>query len=231
MLRDFKFLRRNSGKNAQAEDIENVPVDPRDSMVPQTSTDSTRPPLNSIQEATRNLKGGADQQMGVRVTKIDKTPTKPKASRYSDITKTPEKPIGLPKGRYGWTQKADSSSSTVEAGDDTTTCGGQSRVGAVNATPRSMRTIGRANSGYSESHSNQTTPSKSVTKPPTPSFCLAGGSRPLASGGARMANYAALYRGIPSSGNSLTVVDTVEVPHFDLKENPSFWMEHNVQVR
>ncbi|XP_009785936.1 kinesin-like protein KIN-12D [Nicotiana sylvestris] len=230
MLRDFKFLRRNSGKNAQAEDIENVPVDPRDSMVPQTSTDSTRPPLNSIQEATRNLKGGADQQMGVRVTKIDKTPTKPKASRYSDITKTPEKPIGLPKGRYGWTQKADSSSSTVEAGDDTTTCGGQSRVGAVNATPRSMRTIGRANSGYSESHSNQTTPSKSVTKPPTPSFCLAGGSRPLASGGARMANYAALYRGIPSSGNSLTVVDTVEVPHFDLKENPSFWMEHNVQV-
>ncbi|OIT33598.1 phragmoplast orienting kinesin 2 [Nicotiana attenuata] len=230
MLRDFKFLRRNSGKNARAEEIENVPVDPRDSMGPQTSTDSTRPPLNTIQEATRNLKGGADQQMGVRVTKIDKTPTKPKASQYSDITKTPEKPIGLPKGRYGWTQKADSSSSTVEAGDEATTCGVQSRAGAVNATPRSMRTIGRANSGYSESHSNQTTPSKSVTKPPTPSFCLAGGSRPLASGGARMANYAALYRGIPSSGNSLTVVDTVEVPHFDLKENPSFWMEHNVQV-
>ncbi|MCD9560462.1 hypothetical protein HAX54_019144 [Datura stramonium] len=234
MLRDFKFLRRNSGKNTQPEEIENVPVNPRDSMGPPTSTDSTRPPLNTIQETTRNLKGGVDQQGGVRVPKIDKTPTKPKASRYSDITRTPEKPLSLPKGRYGWAQKSDSSSNSVEVGDegkaDAGTCGGQSRTVAVNATPRSTRTIGRANSNYSESHSNQTTPSKSVTKPPNPAFSLASGSRPLATGATRIANYAALYRGVPISGNSSNVSDTVEVPHFDLKENPSFWLEHNVQV-
>ncbi|XP_015163781.1 phragmoplast orienting kinesin 2 isoform X1 [Solanum tuberosum] len=235
MLRDFKFLRRNSGKNnTQPEEIENVPVNPRDSMGPPASTDSTRPPLNAIQETTRNLKGGVDQQGGVRVTKIDKTPTKPKTSRYSDINRTPEKPVSLPKGRYGWVQKAGSSSNSVEMGDegkmDAGTCGNQSRIVAVNATPRSTRTIGRANSNYSESHSNQNTPSKSVTKPPNPSFSLASSSRPLASGASRTANYTALYRGIPISGNSPTVLDTVEIPHFDLKENPSFWLEHNVQV-
>ncbi|PHT41986.1 hypothetical protein CQW23_20840 [Capsicum baccatum] len=220
MLRDFKFLRRNSGKNTtQQEEIENVPVNPRDSMGPPTSsTDSTRPPLNTIQETTR----------GVKVTKIDKTPAK---RRYSDITKTPEKPVSLlPKGRYGWAKKADSSSSSVEEGDEGKTDAGQSRKVAANATPRSTRTTGRANSNYSESHSNQTTPSKSVTKPPNPAFSLASGSRALASGAARMANYAALSRGIPISGNSSTVVDKVEVPHFDLKENTSFWLEHNVQV-
>ncbi|KAK4378399.1 hypothetical protein RND71_000261 [Anisodus tanguticus] len=227
MLRDFKFLRRNSSKNTQVEEIENVPVNPRDSMGPPTSTDSTRPPLNTIQETTRNLKGGVDQHVGsVRVTKIDKTPSK---RRYSEITKTPEKPIGVPKGRYGCAPKADSSSNSVEVGDegkmDTST-----RTVAVNATPRSSRTTGRANSNYSESHSNQNTPSKSVTKPPNPQFSLASGSRTLASGAARMANYASLYRGMPISGNSSNVVDTVEVPHFDLKENPSFWLEHNVQV-
>ncbi|XP_015061958.1 kinesin-like protein KIN-12D isoform X1 [Solanum pennellii] len=235
MLRDFKFLRRNSGKNnTQPEEIENVPVNPRDSMGPPASTDSTRPPLNAIQETTRNLKGGVDQQGGVRVTKIDKTPTKPRASRYSDINRTPEKPVSLPKGRYGWVQKAGSSSNSIEVGDegkmDAGTCGSQSRIVAVNATPRSTRTTGRANSNYSESHSNQNTPSKSVTKPPNPAFSLASSSRPLASGAARTANYTALYRGIPISGNSPTVLDTVEIPHFDLKENPSFWLEHNVQV-
>lgn len=234
-MRDFKFLRRNSGKNnTQPEEIENVPVNPRDSMGPPTSADSTRPPLNTIQETTRNLKSGIDQQGGVRVTKIDKNPTKPKTSRYSDINRTPEKPVSLPKGRYGWVQKAGSSSSSVEVGDegkmDVGTCGSLSRIGAVNATPRSARTTGRANSNYSESHSNQTTPSKSVTKPPNPAFSLASSSRILATGAVRMANYASLYRGIPVSGNLSTVLDTVDVPHFDLKENPSFWLEHNVQV-
>ncbi|CAN4107643.1 unnamed protein product [Withania somnifera] len=229
MLRDFKFLRRNSGRNTtQPEEIENVPVNPRDSMGPTSSIDSTRPPLNTIQETARILKGGVDQQGSVRITKIDKTPTK---RRYSDITKTPEKPVSLPRGRYGWAQKADSSSSSVEVGDEErVTAGGQSRTVSVNATPRSTRTTARVNSNYSESHSNQTTPSKSVTKPPNPAFSLASGSRTLASGAGRIANYAALYRGIPISGNSTTVIDKVEVSHFDLKENPSFWLEHNVQV-
>ncbi|KAJ0010551.1 hypothetical protein Pint_34482 [Pistacia integerrima] len=37
-------------------------------------------------------------------------------------------------------------------------------------------------------------------------------------------------RGIPVTGGlPPTVVNTAEVPHFDLKEDPSFWMDHNVQ--
>lgn len=27
-----------------------------------------------------------------------------------------------------------------------------------------------------------------------------------------------------------TVVNTLEVPHFELNEDPAFWMDHNVQV-
>lgn len=49
--------------------------------------------------------------------------------------------------------------------------------------------------------------------------------------GGRGGNFAALYKGIPiSSGGCTTVVNSVEVPHFDFKEDSSFWMEHNVQV-
>jgi kinesin family protein 15 len=60
MLRDFKFLRRNSGKS---EEIENVPVNPRDSLGIQTGTDSLRAPLNAIQEPIENPK--PEQEVGV----------------------------------------------------------------------------------------------------------------------------------------------------------------------
>jgi kinesin family protein 15 len=72
MLRDFKFLRRNSGKN---EEIENVPVNPRDSSGIQTGTDSSRAPLNAIQEPIQNPK--PEQEVGFR-SKIERTPTKAK---------------------------------------------------------------------------------------------------------------------------------------------------------
>nr|GMC78383.1 kinesin-like protein KIN-12D [Ipomoea batatas] len=251
MLRDFKFLRRNAGKNPQLEETENVPVNPSDSLGSQISNvDSSRPPLNTIQErsivdhevgarvakvartpSTIQEKSVVDQEVGVRAARIDRTPTKSKSGRYSDSTmplKTPERQ----KNRFGWAQRSDMSSMELkdEVKLDGTANGGPSRTMANMGTPRSTRTVARANSSYSECNSTQNTPTKSVSKPPNPGFCLASGSRPPANGGARMANYMALSKGVPISCNTSTVVNTVDVPHFELKEDPSFWMEHNVQV-
>ncbi|KAL2457752.1 Phragmoplast orienting kinesin 2 [Forsythia ovata] len=227
MLRDFKFLRRNPGKNPNTEEMENVPVNPRDSLGPQIIKDSQRPPLYAIQEPIQISKGGIDKKLsGVKVNKIDRTPNKPK-TRNSDSTmplSTPEKQGPVSKNYFGWAQKSDySSSSAVESREE-------GRAVENMNTPRSTRMVGRATSSYSECNSTQSTPTKSISKPPNPGFCLASGSRPPAIGAARTANFAALSKGIPSSCNSATVVNTVEVPHFELKEDPSFWMEHNVQV-
>ncbi|KAM7474929.1 hypothetical protein LguiB_022172 [Lonicera macranthoides] len=235
MLRDFKFLRRNPGKNPNAEDIENVPVNPSDSSAPQTGGDSSRPPLNAIQEPVKNPRACVEHELGNKSTKADRTtPTKAKG-RYSDggiQLRTPEKRGVSAGNRFGWAQKNDSIESRDDSRVDLSSSTGLSSRGVGNVnTPRSNRGVGRANSGYSESNSTQCTPTKSVSKPPNPGLCLTGGPRPPpASGGARLANFAALSKGIPISCNSMTVVNTVEVPHFDLKEDPSFWMDHNIQV-
>ncbi|KAL0356784.1 UNVERIFIED_CONTAM: Kinesin-like protein KIN-12D [Sesamum calycinum] len=227
MLRDFKFLRRNSGKNTNTEEVENVPVNPRDSLNPQMSTDPSRPPLNAIQEPSRIPKSVSDQDVSsFKASKIDRTPTKPKP-KHSDTSmpfRTPEKQGAALRSRFNWAQKSEhpSTNSAAESRED-------GRLVSNINTPGSTRAASRANLSYSECNSTQSTPTKSVNKPPNPSFCLASGSRAL-NAGARMANYAALSKGIPSSSNLSTVVNTVEVPYFELKEDPSFWMEHNVQV-
>ncbi|KAA3482395.1 phragmoplast orienting kinesin 2 [Gossypium australe] len=212
MLRDFKFLRRNTSKN---EEVENVPVNPRDSLASQQSNDgSSRPPLNTIQDPTTKPK--LEQEGSVR-SRIDRTPTKPKP-KLPDSTlplKTPDKHGFLSKTRYGWAKNEASESDSRNAG-------------TTNMTPRVSRGIGKATSScYSESNSTQSTPTKSVSKPPVSGFR----NKFDGNGGMRGGNFAALYRGVPSSsGVPVTVVNTVEVPHFDLKEDPSFWMDHNVQV-
>ncbi|PPD81977.1 hypothetical protein GOBAR_DD21105 [Gossypium barbadense] len=212
MLRDFKFLRRNTSKN---EEVENVPVNPRDSLASQQSNDgSSRPPLNTIQDPTTKPK--LEQEGSVR-SRIDRTPTKPKP-KLPDSTlplKTPDKHGFLSKTRYGWAKNEAAESDSRNAG-------------TTNMTPRVSRGIGKATSScYSESNSTQSTPTKSVSKPPVSGFR----NKFDGNGGMRGGNFAALYRGVPSSsGGPVPVVNTVEVPHFDLKEDPSFWMDHNVQV-
>ncbi|KAL8195313.1 hypothetical protein R6Q57_025716 [Mikania cordata] len=221
MLRDFKIMRRNSGKNPDLNETENVPVNVKlhEASVHQMSLDSTsRPPLNTIQEAVQNP-SNHDQDLGFKVTKTQKTPAMIDGSRHSESglpMKTPEKQVGLARSRYGW-------------GSDSRNEG---KIGNVNLnanTPRSCRTIGRAtSSGYSEGNSTQYTPTKSVNKPPNPGLLHGGSTKPPTSGSVRgYGNIAALSRGSP---NTYTTVNTVEVPHFDLKEDPSFWMDHNVQV-
>ncbi|KAL7118896.1 hypothetical protein ACP275_02G029800 [Erythranthe tilingii] len=229
MLRDFKFLRRNSGKNSDAEEVENVPVNPRDSSNPHhMSTDPSRPPLNVIQEPSRIPKVVSDQELSsYKPNRPDRTPTKPKP-KHSDTSmplRTPEKQGLISRNRFNWAQKSDnpSTNSLIEPKDE-------GRVVSNMNTPGSTRGAGKAHVSYSECNSTQSTPTKSVSRPPNPGFSLPSGSRPVLNMGARMANYAALSKGIPSSCNPSTIVNTVEVPYFELKEDSSFWMEHNVQV-
>ncbi|KAK9077288.1 hypothetical protein SSX86_005625 [Deinandra increscens subsp. villosa] len=224
MLRDYKLLRRNSGKSPNLDEPENVPVNGKlheASVVSQMSSDSSsRPPLNTIQEAVQNpSKHG--QELGFKVTKADRTPTKVDGSKHPESVmpmRTPEKQGGVARGRFGW-------------GSDSRNEGkiGNVVLNTNTNTPRSCRTVGRAiSSGYSEGNSIQNTPTKSVNKPPNPGLLHGGSAKPPAGGGVRSyGSVTALSRGSP---NTYTTVNTVEVPHFDLKEDPSFWMDHSVQV-
>ncbi|KAI3804977.1 hypothetical protein L1987_26916 [Smallanthus sonchifolius] len=184
-----------------------------------SSDSSSRPPLNAIQEAVQNPSKHGNE-LGFKVSKIDRTPTKVDGSRHSESVipmRTPEKQGGLGRSRYGW-------------GSDSRNEGKIGNVNLSTNTPRSCRTVGRAvSSGYSEGNSTQNTPTKSVNKPPNPGLLHGGSSKPPPAGGSvrSYGNAAALSRGSP---NTYTTVNTVEVPHFDLKEDPSFWMDHNVQV-
>ena len=98
MLKDFKFLCRNSGK---AEEIENVPVNPKDLVPIQTGTDLSRPLLNAIQELVQNPK---------QESKVERTLTKVNKGRSFDHSlplRTPDKHgVGVSmKQRFGWAQK------------------------------------------------------------------------------------------------------------------------------
>ncbi|XP_017256133.1 kinesin-like protein KIN-12D [Daucus carota subsp. sativus] len=183
------------------------------------------PNVDDIENIPVNHNRVEEQEVGNKSSKVEKTPVKPPRSRYSDAgtpLKTPEKRGVTTGNRFGWAQKNELSSATNETGVDSN---------QYRNTPRSTRAAVRGNSSNSESNSTQCTPTKSVTKPSNQGLCLTGGQRPPpANGGARMANFAALSRGIPSYGSSTTYVNTVEVPHFEMKEDPSFWMDHNVQV-
>lgn len=226
MLRDFKFLRRNPAKNANAEEVENVPPNSRDSSNPQICTEPSRPPLNAIMEPPRIPKIVPDQEI-VRPNRGDRTPVKPKP-RYSDASnplRTPEKQGPMSRNRFNWAQKSE-----IPSNNGATELKEEGRVASNVNTPTSTRAGGRAALSYSECNSVQSTPTKSVSKPPTSGFSMPSGSRTVCNMSARMGNYAALSKGIPSSCSSSTVVNTVEVPYFELKEDPSFWMEHNVQV-
>ncbi|XP_047340595.1 kinesin-like protein KIN-12D isoform X2 [Impatiens glandulifera] len=222
MLRDYKYPRRNS-KSLDSDEIENVPVNPRDSLGSQTSVDLTRPPLNTIQEPSPS-KLVLDQEHGFKNSKVDRTPTKTKR-KSTDSLQTPDNPFLPRKNRFGWAQKNESSEVFEEGRFDFSNYAvSQSSRGAGGSlapmtTPRSTKTVGRANSEFS---STQSTPTKSVSKPLNPAPMSV--PRPPVNGAPRIGSYAALSKG-PS-----TVVNTVEVPHFDLKEDPSFWMDHSVQV-
>ncbi|XP_027331846.1 kinesin-like protein KIN-12C [Abrus precatorius] len=76
-----------------------------------------------------------------------------------------------------------------------------------NATPRASSRTGKA---HSEPNSAQSTPARN-----TPRVSLGGGSR---------------GRGVSSCVLLKDTELSLQVPHFDLKDDPSFWTDHNVQV-
>ncbi|KAK1402602.1 phragmoplast orienting kinesin 2-like [Heracleum sosnowskyi] len=206
MLRDTRFSQRNLRKSSNLEEKENAPLN-----------------TNTI----------PDEEVDFKSTRLCKTPLKACKSRCIDTLlplKTPEKQGVLGDKSYGVSQKNVLISSNVaELGIDSSRDYKNGNGGFGNViTPMSSRPIGKGNLSYS-THS---TPVKSVTRPPNPKLCLTGGGTGVASvgGGARMANFAALSKGVPISSSSLTVVNTIEVPHFGIKEDSNFWMDHNVQV-
>ncbi|XP_076956292.1 kinesin-like protein KIN-12C [Bidens hawaiensis] len=214
MSRDLKLSRRNSGKNLKFEEIENLPVNVnlREPSIGRVSIDShSRPPLNTIQDPPQNP-SKSDYESGLKSSKLFRTPTKPKVRNLESgmALKTPEKQGGLNRNRYGW---------GFEPRDEV-------RIGNGN-TPKLSKSIPRC---LQEPNSTHSTPTKSVGKPPNLGFFNGGSSRPPVNGGVRTGNFAALSKGIPVAFNTCTTVNTVEVPHYDLREDPSFWMDHNVQV-
>lgn len=98
-------------------------------------------------------------------------------------------------------------------GEETLSRASPAPRGAIAATPRGHR----AKTAYGGSV--QRKPTTSARKP----ACIvhrSGGARGLGSG------FSMAVRCLPA-----TVVNSVEVPHYELQEDPSFWMENNVQVR
>ncbi|KAL8238248.1 hypothetical protein R6Q59_019329 [Mikania micrantha] len=203
MLRDFKLSRRNSGKNLKFEEIENVPVNSnlRDPSVGRFSTDShSRPPLNTIQEPPQNP-SKPDYESGLKSSKLFRTPTKPKVRNQES-------------GMQFKTPEKQGVLARNRYGWGQEPC----------------RTLPKGSLGFPESNSTHSTPTKSVGKPANFGLVNGGSSRPPVNGGIRIGNFTALSKGIPVSFNACTTVNTVEVPHFDLRRDPSFWMDHNVQV-
>ncbi|KAK1276465.1 Kinesin-like protein KIN12B [Acorus gramineus] len=184
------------------ESSENAPVDAMDVDAPDVHpvSDPDRPPLVTIQEPQRVPRSVPDSR----------TPLKPPVPM-----RTPEKPPAQPRNRFGWVHKDGGGGDAV-------------------ATPRSFRTARvAASSNQSESGSTQNTPTRSVNKPslnPGGGIATWSGSRPPLSNGPRSAGFTAPSRGLPIHQGLPMVVNTVEVPHFELREDPSFWMDHNVQV-
>ncbi|KAJ1266076.1 hypothetical protein BS78_08G123300 [Paspalum vaginatum] len=63
---------------------------------------------------------------------------------------------------------------------------------------------------------------------------MSGSRPPVSGGGPRGAGFGMGFstagRGMPLSLGPATVVNSAEVPHFELREDPSFWMDNSVQV-
>ncbi|MCL7043707.1 hypothetical protein MKW94_003814 [Papaver nudicaule] len=220
MLRSY--MRKKSN-----EEMENVPLNPKDSIVNPNFVQGIRAPLHTIPEPTQIL---LEEESGYSKSKHT-TPTKGGKTSGSAL-RTPEKLGFSARSKFGWANKNEGTKNA--AADDAThnlhqfpvsSRGGNNNLPSV--TPRSVRTVGRSTTSHSESSSISTfsTPTKSVTKPTASAF---SGARPPMSIGARFGNPGALSKGIPFSSTS--VVNTVQVPDFELKEDPSFWMDHNVQV-
>lgn len=204
MVRDLGAARRTPARASASEagNDENAPGDGSDAAAAAlVGAAESRPPLLAIQPQASGLK---------------RKPESPAPTPSKLPFRTPEKAAA--RSRFGWAPpRADEL---------------PPRMGATTTTtPRAHR--GKAvPAASSEGGSTHSTPTKSVSKPAY-SVGLSG-TRPVTSGGARGPGSglgcSMAARGAPVSFGPATVVSSVEVPQFELREDPSFWMDNNVQV-
>ncbi|KAM3254427.1 hypothetical protein ACQJBY_048124 [Aegilops geniculata] len=209
MVRDLGAARRTPARasSSEAGNDENAPGDGSDAAAAalvggaESDAAASRPPLLAIQPQASGLK---------------RKPESPAPTPSKLPFRTPEKAAA--RSRFGWAPpRADEL---------------PPRMGATTmTTPRAHR--GKAvPAASSEGGSTHSTPTKSVSKPAY-SVGLSG-TRPVTSGGARGPGSglgcSMAARGAPVSFGPATVVSSVEVPQFELREDPSFWMDNNVQV-
>lgn len=92
------------------------------------------------------------------------------------------------------------------------------------ATPR---VLGRNGKAHSEPNSAQSTPARNASRVSLGGAVgICAGSRVPYSGGGKSGSSGTFLKGISVANSELSK----EVQHFELKEDPSFWMDHNVQV-
>ncbi|XP_073006055.1 kinesin-like protein KIN-12F isoform X2 [Typha latifolia] len=238
MLRDLKLFRRNPGKVPSSEgNNENLPLDSAEPLAFQPDSDPSRAPLNAIQEPVQNPKPGLDQGANLKRKAEATTPSKIQSKVLDGHLpfRTPEKQTSS-RNRFGWVPKSEPGVNCMEESSHHSTSQlppinrgislGTGVVYSMN-TPRTYRTAGKASSVHSDSSSTQSTPTKSVSKP---AYAGHSGSRPPMSVGNRAISFYMASKGVPIASTPPRVVNSAEVPHFELKEDPSFWMDHNVQV-
>lgn len=211
MVRDLAAPRRTPARASSASEAgndENVPGDASD-VAAALAADPARPPLLAIQPpASSGLK---------------RKPESPAPTPSKLPFRTPEKTAA--RSRFGWAPPR---------------CEEQPPRAGAGATPYSAMTTPRAHRGKapvpaaSEGGSTQSTPIKSVSKPAY-SIGMSGSRPPMSGGGPRVAGLGLGFstmtgRGAPLSLGPATVVNCAEVPHFELREDTSFWMDNNVQV-
>ncbi|KAF7057090.1 hypothetical protein CFC21_064423 [Triticum aestivum] len=207
MVRDLGAARRTPAR-ASASEAGNDENAQGDGSAPalvggsaESDAGASRPPLLAIQPQASGLK---------------RKPESPAPTPSKLPFRTPEKAAA--RSRFGW---APPRAEELPP-----------RMGATTmTTPRAHR--GKAvPAASSEGGSTHSTPTKSVSKPAY-SVGLSG-PRPVTSGGARGPGSglgcSMAARGAPVSSGPATVVSSVEVPQFELREDPSFWMDNNVQV-
>lgn len=162
MLKDLRSYKRKKS----SEEIENVPVNPKDSVINPNFVDGIRAPLHTIPEPTQIV---LEQESGYSKSKIDRNTTPSKRGKSSgSAVRTPEKQGFSLRSKFGWASKngADDGDATHNLHQFPVSSPGSSNAngGLPNVTPRSVRTTGRSTTNYSESSSISTfsTPTKSV---------------------------------------------------------------------
>ncbi|CAL9129862.1 unnamed protein product [Musa textilis] len=243
MLKDLRTHRQSSssGRAPTPEtNNENLPpVDPCDSSSSRLESDPSRPPLLAIQEPVQNPKIGLDQ--GAILRGKPEATTSKNHTKGSDLPglpfRTPERMVArhrlslCPKSQPGVIgRETDDDSSYRGPGNQFPPLSRGGRLGlgdehGLNTTLTS-KTAAKAPSVHSDCSSTQSTPTKSAIRLANYGF---GKSRPPISAGTRTMSLGMTSR--PTQISSIPpVVDSVEVPHFELQEDPSFWMDNNVQV-